>query len=334
MTTAATFALRYLLPSSITLSATLRLAVVVDPAGGHLEPEVEVALSASWRATRLVGTRRIPSPVAPGADPLESHGAPGSLQVAFARRHPHTAALIADLSSRAEQYLAGLRMDEESDTIVLDGRALEIVHRELAAADRTRREWIARQERELRTTEWEVSPVDLVTLPEVRQSLPGDLELPSALARSMADDFGLLIAISGENQDGVPGTGAGPAALHVYRRPPRDLPDHPAGADAEPWHRDEALSRLRVSDSAEAMADLPHQRGSRSDAGAAHRSPLPPAPDREFEAAVRAARVQLALLDTSDEYTRLSCAQHRDAEIAALRHAMELGRPLHPHRAG
>jgi hypothetical protein len=43
-----------------------------------------------------------------------------------------------------------------------------------------------------------------------------------------------------------------------------------------------------------------------------------------LEAAVRAARTQLELLDASDEYSRLASTHYRDAEIAALQHEMRL----------
>ena len=46
--------------------------------------------------------------------------------------------------------------------------------------------------------------------------------------------------------------------------------------------------------------------------------------DPVLEAAVRAASVQLDLLDASDEYSRLAATHYREEEIAALQHELRL----------
>jgi hypothetical protein len=328
MSAPAAFPLRYVLPTTaITLSATLRLAVFVDPQGGHLEPEMAVRLSAPWHPQPFTTVRRVlPTSDSPLSGSLPAYVVPGSLRKSFDRQHPRTAALIADLSARSEQYLAGLRMGEESEQVVTFGRALEVVHRELAAADRTRREWVSRQGREIRTAEWDLTGKDVVTLARPADTLPGDIEIPAGRATEMARDYGLLVAIwTDRADDGARGRSES-AGIGVYRRIPDTLPDHPGVDPEREWVRDEGLSRLRLADVADPVADIPHQRGGASP-DSAQAIPLLPHlahQDPALEAAVRAARTELELLDCSDEYSRLASTQYRDAEIAALQHEMRL----------
>ena len=98
---------------------------------------------------------------------------PGSLRRVFDAAHPRTAALAADLAARAEQFLAGLRMSEELTEVVTIGQALEVVHRELAAADRMRREWVAGQGREVRTSTWDLGADDLLPVDGCPAHAPG-----------------------------------------------------------------------------------------------------------------------------------------------------------------
>lgn len=326
MSAPAAFPLRYVLPTTaIMLNATLRLAVVVDEQGGHLEPEVEARLSAPWHPSPLTTTRRVlPTEVSPLRGSLPAYVVPGSLRKTFDRSHPRTAALIADLSARAEQYLAGLRMGEESEQVVTFGQALEIVHRELATADRSRREWISRQGRDVRCAEWDLTSADVVTLDAASETLPGDTEIPAGRAQEMARDFGLLVAIWNDRADST-SHGRVAAGIGVYRRLPDNLPDHAAPDDERLWVRDDSLSRLRLADAGESAFEIPQQRGA-ADSQSSALSYLNPVPgtDSALEAAVRAARTQLELLDSSDEYSRLASTQYRDAEIAALQHEMRL----------
>jgi hypothetical protein len=324
MSASVAFPLRYVLPTTaVTLNATLRLAVVVDEQGGHLEPEVAVRLAAPWHPIPFASTRRVlPEEVSPLRGSLPAYAVPGSLRKTFDRQNPRTSALIADLSARAEQYLAGLRMGEESEQVVTFGQALEIVHRELATADRTRRNWISRQGRDIRSAECHLVASDVVTLDTASETLPADIEIPEGYTH-LAREFGLLVAIwSGQSDEG--GHRSETARIGVYRRLPEHLPEYPVPDADRPWVRDESLSRLRFSDAGDPVSDIPQQRG----AGEGQ-LPLPSAGrsfenDPAVEAAVRAARTQLDLLDSVDEYSRLASTQYRDAEIAALQHEMRL----------
>lgn len=321
------FPLRYVLPTTaVTLNATLRLAVVVDEQGGHLEPEVAVRLSTPWHQNPLTSTRRVlPEEISPLRGSLPAYAVPGSLRKTFDRQHPRTAALIADLSARAEQYLAGLRMGEECEQVVIFGQALEIVHRELATADRTRRSWISRQGRDIRSAECYILASDVVTLEAASDVLPADTPVPDGRPQELANEYGLLVAIWSEQSE-AHGHGCEAAGIGVYRRLPGDLPEHLAPADSErPWVRDETLSRLRFSDAGDPVADIPQQRGSGAEGQSAFsHTEQTPENNPALEAAVRAARTQLELLDSSDEYSRLASTQYRDAEIAALQHEMRL----------
>lgn len=325
MSAPAAFPLRYVLPTTaLTLRATLRLAVVVDEQGGHLEPEMAVSLSAPRHPQPLTTVRRVlPSSDSPLRGSVPGYAVPGSLRKAFDRTHPRMAALIADLAARSEQYLAGLRMGEESEQVVTFGQALEVVHRELAGADRTRREWVSRQGREVRHAEWDLTGKDVVSLREPSETLPGDLTIPAGRATEMARDYGLLVAIWTDRADDTQHGGSEAAGIGVYRRLPESLPDHPAPAPDRVWVKDEGLSKLRLADVADPVAELPHQRGSHQPEPPAT-VPHPAHPDPALEAAVRAARTQLELLDASDEYSRLASTHYRDAEIAALQHEMRL----------
>jgi len=327
MSASTAFPLRYVLPmASLTLSAAFRLVVVVDDQGGHLEPEIAVSLSAPWHPQPFTSVCMVdPNEGHPLSGSLPASAVPGSLRRAFDRAHPRTAALIADLSARSEQYLAGLRMGEEPSQVVTFGQALEVVHRELAAADRARREWISRQSQAVRSSEWDLSGSDMVTIAGPRPVLTGDLDLPEGRARELARDYGLLMALVTDEAPANARARAESAGVAVYRRPPARWPGQDNG-DARPeWTRDDALSRLWLADAGDAPDPLPHPRASREADRAV--APLPGRPlagDPMLEAATRAARIQLDLLDASDEYSRLASTQYRAEEIAALQHQMRL----------
>jgi hypothetical protein len=327
MSASVSFPLRYVLPTTaLSLGATLRLVVAVDAQGGHLEPEVAVSLSAPWHPAPLMSVRCVQSPQGgPLSGTLPAATVPGSLRRAFDRAHPRTAALIADLSARAEQYLAGLRMGEESSQVVTFGQALEVVHRELSVADRVRREWTSRQGRDLRSAEWDLSGGDLVSLDGSPSTLPGDTAIPAGRAREIARDYGLLVALYSDDADDDQRRREASAGVAVYRRMPDGIPDHPAADDASEWVRDDVLSRLWLADANDPVAEIPQQRRAEQPlrmaapvfGGAGSADPL-------LEAAVRAAHTQLELLNASDEYSRLASTQFRAEEIAALQHEMRL----------
>lgn len=325
MSASTSFPLRYVLPTTaLTLHATLRLAVVVDPQGGHLEPEVAASLSASWHPTPLTSSRRMmPVEASPLRGSLPAYAVPGSLRKTFDHSHPRTAALIADLSARAEQYLAGLRMGEGSEQVVTFGQALEIVHRELATADRLRREWVSRQGRDVRCAEWDLTAGDVVNLDAATDTLPADTQIPDGRAQEMASEFGLLVAIWSDRGEGS-GPSRGAAGVGVYRRLPDSLPEHSTRDGERVWVRDESLSRLRLADAGESSPEIPQQRVPAHNQPSLTVADYPLWTNAALEAAVRAARTQLELLDSSDEYSRLASTQYRDAEIAALQHEMRL----------
>jgi hypothetical protein len=319
--------LRYVLPATaLTLSVTLRLVVVVDDQGGHLEPEVSAMLSAPWHPSPLSSVRRVvthDSHSLSGSMPAAA--VPGSLRRVFDRAHPRTAALIADLSARSEQYLAGLRMGEESAQVVTFGQALEVVHRELAAADRARREWISRQGRDLRSAEWDLTTADMVSVSSARATLAGSIDVPSGRAQELAREFGLLLALVSDDAEAGGTRGRNDtASIAVYRRRPERWPDSTSQESDQDWVRDDTLSRLRFAD-ADSGSDIPQQRVStEAERNGAPLLRRPTTADPELEAATRAARIQLELLDASDEYSRLASTQYRAEEIAALQHQMQL----------
>jgi len=145
-------------------------------------------------------------PVGPASEPYARSSA----------HHPRTAALIADLSARAEQFLAGLRMSDQATEVLAFGSALEVVERELAAADRMRvsgaRSKIRRPGRS-----WTLDPASAVclpgdtvaALPECCQGYPGP-----GLLRPAATEYGILIAVV--DPDRVASDGRGRRS-----RPPR-----------------------------------------------------------------------------------------------------------------
>jgi len=333
MSASPAFPLRYVLPTTaLTLQVALRLVVVVDHLGGHLEPEVAVALAAPWHPAPLTSVHAVLSQDGHPLDgTLPASAVPGSLRRAFDREHPRTAALISDLSARSEQYLAGLRMGEEPSQVVTFGQALEIIHRELAAADRTRREWVSRQTREVRNAEWDLSGADMITCRGPQATLPGDTEIPAGRAQELAREFGLLLALVSEE---APTAASGStkarartesAVVAVYRRRPERWTgqETPVGPEPE-WVRDDALSRLRLADAGDAAAEVPMQRGASGAERIVAAFPGRMSTDPAVESAARAARTQLDLLDASDEYSRIASTQYRAEEIAALQHQLRL----------
>jgi hypothetical protein len=326
MTAPVTPHLRYLLTSTVlTVHTVVRLAVVPDDEGGHLEPQVAVTLSTPARPVPVTSAMRVP--IAPGIAP--AWAAPGSMRHTFDHAHPRTAALAADLSSRAEQFLAGLRMGEDPSEVVAFGNALTVVHRELAAADRMRREWIAGQSRDVRSATWDLTRDDLLALPTAPRTLAADVELPGGgQAAGLAAEYGVLVAVvDGTDEHGMP---TGPATVVVYRRPPLELPDVPTPDAAQPWRRDGALAHLHLVDELDrpvAGAGVPSPRTPWEDGTDGRGSGEVEQSEAAFVAA-ETARCQLELLQGSDEYARLAATHARAEELQALEQEARLARGL------
>jgi hypothetical protein len=183
---------------------------------------------------------------------------PGALRLAFDRANPRIAALIEDLSARAEQFLAGMRMADGPAEVEKFGQVLTVVERELAAADRMRREWIAAQSFTYSQQTWQLDVEQMVQrdenvpLPELpARTVPSD-----DTARELAEQFGvLMVAYAPDRTEPTEVVPPGseqlnrveeillrrprPVSVAVYRRIPEALrsPDSP-----EPdWVRDPAL---------------------------------------------------------------------------------------------
>lgn len=184
---------------------------------------------------------------------------PGSLRVAFNKTHPRTAALIADLSARAEQFLAGMRMGDGPAEVETFGSALAVVERELAAADRMRREWIAAQGVDVRSGQWQVDLGSVVLVPEpLPATLPGDTlpgDGPAGDGRAgdgPAGDGPVGDGPAGDGRVGDGPAGDGPArllareygVLLAVADPERDAADTAAEGGVEGYQRvDELLLR-------------------------------------------------------------------------------------------
>ena len=316
MTTPVTSPLRYVLSATaLTVTTTLRLAVVPDDRGGHLEPEVVVGIGSPARALPVAAAQ--PVPVTTGTP---AWTVAGCLRRWFDKAHPRTAALAADLSSRSEQLLAGLRMGEDLAEVVTIGQALEVVHRELAAADRMRREWVAGQGYDVTSSTWDLGADDLLPVEGTPRTLPAAVSLPSQTAAALATEFGVLVALTGGDADG----GVAASSVAVYRRPPVVLPDGASPLADDVWRRDDALSHLQLIDTpAPAASAVPAPRsGEDRWAGAGH-APAVQGPQAVLTA-VELARTQLELLQGSDEYARLAATHHRTEELAALEHEARL----------
>lgn len=311
---------------------------------------------------------------------------PGSLRAAFDRSHPRTAALIADLSARAEQFLAGMRMGDGPAEVEVFGSALAVVERELAAADRMRREWIAAQGFDVRSGRWDLDLTATVVVAEpLPDTLPADTPVPAGAAEVLARDYGVLIALA--DPDGDPGfvTGSAipqrrkqgldrvdeillrqprPVTVAVYRRRPggigqsgigqSGIGEPGAGPDAGgEWTLDPELTQhldaVDQQSGLEVIGPEGHLAGERamhvsfhpggsvsafgvSSAAAAAvggmgayavetsaaSDPGVPSQRAVAAAALEAARLQLALLQASDEFTRLAATHAHGGELTTL----------------
>jgi hypothetical protein len=304
---------------------------------------------------------------------------PGALRDAFNHAHPRTAALIADLSARAEQFLAGMRMGDGPAEVEVFGSALVVVERELAAADRMRREWVAAQGFDVRDGRFEVDLADAVTVVEpLPDRLPADTVVAPGGAEQLAGNYGLLVAVADpERADagtatGAPGAGisgvgregydrvdellvrqARPVTVAVYRRAPAvvSVPGTAAKADGE-WLRDDALTQyldaVDAGSPVDVVAPQSHLGGDRMQnvsfypsgsvrtfgvfSAAVPGAAVPPVAGEAFlparagapsrsdvaAAALEAAQLQLALLQASDEFTRLAATHAHGGELATL----------------
>jgi len=323
MTTPVTFPPRHVLSATaLTVESALRLAVVADDGGGHLVPEVVVSLGSPARSWPVASTAEVP--VADGPP----WAAAGCLRRSFDREHPRTAALAADLSARAEQFLAGLRMGEDPTEVVTIGQALEVVHRELAATDRMRREWVAGQGLDLRGSTWDLAADDLVPVEGAPRALLAGLPLPTGTAAALAAEYGVLVALTAATSD----TADDGLSVVVYRRPPAGLPDGAVPRADDTWRRDDALSHLRLLDGGAAgghahavcgVGGVPTPRSAENAWTAQGHEACGVRPSAA-RAAVGLARTQLELLQGSDEYARLAATHARADELLALEHAARL----------
>jgi hypothetical protein len=319
---------------------------------------------------------------------------PGSLRTAFDRSHRRTAALIADLSARAEQFLAGMRMGDGPAEVETFGSALAVVERELAAADRMRREWIAAQGFDVRSGRWDVDLGDAVTVVgspqgELPDLLPADIPVPAGPAQILARDYGVLLAVVDPHRDdttGVAPTGAKsvaptgaareldrvdevllrrprPVTVVVYRRAPAGIGEaerfsvagDSAATEAREagWVRDDALTQHVEAVDGHSEIDTVAPQGRGGGEHALHLSFYPNGAIRSFgvsstqvvvgpaltaaaggaaelatndvpsrtavaAAALEAARLQLALLQASDEFTRLAATHAHGGELTTL----------------
>jgi hypothetical protein len=316
MTTSVTNVLRRTRVTTVlSVNASVRLVVVPDRLGGHLVPEVVVHLTSVPSRVPVLGKHRVA---------LETMQAPawyqhGSLRREFDIVHPHMSALLTDLTSRSEQYLAGLRMGERLDEVEAFGRALSVIHRELAAADRMRRGWIARRGYEVRGSAFDLAPDDLLHLEHCPAALAADTRLPKGIAPKLSEGYGLLFVASGSN----PEEGAGePTTLYVYRRSPHSLPELPEVGVGRMWQRDDILSGLPLTDEADGA---PMPSGTLSDPDDLVRDP-------QWSETIAVAQCQLELLEASDEYVKLAVSHERVEEVAALREEVGLLAGQRPRR--
>jgi len=299
----------------LSLSASVRLVVAPDRLGGHLVPEIVVHLTSRPSGVPALGSNRIA---------LESVQAPawyqdGSLRREFDFVHPHMSALLTDLTSRSEQYLAGLRMGEHLEEVEAFGRALSVVHRELAAADRMRRGWIARRGYEVRGATFDLALGDLLQLEHCPAALPADTRPPKGTASKLSEGYGLLFVASGTD----PEAGAGePTTLYVYRRPPHSLPEMPEVGVGRMWQRDDALSGIPL---------IGETGGSTMPSGVLQ-DPEDLLRDARWSQTIAVAQCQLELLEASDEYTKLAVSHERVEEVAALREEVGLLAAPRPRR--
>jgi hypothetical protein len=297
---------------------------------------------------------------------------PGSLRTAFNKTHPRTNALIADLSARAEQFLAGMRMGDGPAEVEMFGSALAVVERELAAADRMRREWIAAQGFGVRSGQWQVDLGSAVTVAEpLPETLPGDTPVAGGPVALLARDYGVLIAVADpERSEPAPTIGdeeyqrvdelllrqARPVTVAAYRRTPVGIgaAGDVAAVDGE-WILDRALTQHLETVDARSLVHAMGPEGHLGNDRALNVTFYPSGSVRTFgvaatatvapsggglvtpagetggatggmipsqsavaAAALDAARLQLALLQASDEFTRLAATHAHGGELATL----------------
>ena len=183
---------------------------------------------------------------------------------------------------------------------------------------------------EVRTAEWDLQGADMVTVVGPSSTLPADKEIPKGRAQDLARNYGLLLALVTDEAAPKSRIRTDSAAVAVYRRRPERLPGQEKAVEpAAERVRDHALSRLHLADADRTRSTFPAATlaGGREAlrpvcwAGRSTAGPF-------AEAAARAARIQLELLDASDEYSRIASTQYRADEIAAR--IRVCGRPTCP----
>ncbi|MGI5499034.1 hypothetical protein [Lentzea sp. CA-135723] len=287
---------------------------------------------------------------------------PKSLADQWIDQHERSADLLGALSARLDALLTSLAAAAEPAEIVSIGNALQVVERELAALDRVRREWIARQGTSVLTAD--VSANQVVNLD--RSALPGTLPreqsanpaLRGLIAKNLlpvlASDRASLPESNYpsdlEHEDALVFRRARPATLGIYRRGsaaeawtldealvlPVDVIDQfseqeKVSFDGEVWrkrkidlafHPDGSIKTYGVT-STSAVSGVADAAGGLIDSLVAARKERAAAPS-EAEQALDEAKTRLDLLQTSTELAQLAATHDRAGELAELDQLVKL----------
>lgn len=342
----------------VSLSVSLDEGGLIDTLGTESGRDVSPVIDLASKVISL-GAALAPFVVL-GVQHPEPPSIQPSLEDQWEAAHPRSGAALTRLAAQIDTYLGVLETSKMSAEIIAAGEALTVLHRELAAVDRMRRDWIAAQAHALDPQSWTLQTTDLLRLhePELLDELPANQQTPKGadeLARQ-----GILLALVDlerrqppENRPNLDRTDeilfrrARPVTLGVYRRE----------SESDGWTLDPAFTRdLDVVDAHSSLDEIslqgPWMRtrkiqldfypdrsvktyGVTSEttvAGAVTAvgglleavKELPGVGAKKAQRELDDAKIKRDLLQTSSEYAQLSATHDRAAELAELEQRVKL----------
>lgn len=290
-------------------------------------------------------------------EPEPSDGEP-TLEELWAAAYPRSYQALSKLGDQVGHYLGVLETSQLSADIIAAGEALTILHRELAAVDRMRRDWIAAQAEVHDPCFWALQTTDLLRLPKA--DLPAELSVDQSIpagAQELAER-GILIALVDlerrelpterpdlERTDEIIFRRARPVTMGVYRLKSDGWqldPSFTRGLDIVDAHStlDEVSLQGRWFRTRTIKLDVHPDRSvktyavtSGSTAAAAVTSvgglfdavkAIPGVGAAKAQRELDDAKVKRDLLQTSSEYAQLSATRDRAVELAELEQRVKI----------
>lgn len=340
---------------SVSLSVSLDEDGLIDTLGTEAGRDVAPLLDL---ASKVISLGVALAPVIIFAFEPETTEGELTLEQQWANAYPRSARALDKLAGQVDHYLGVLETSQVAADINAAGEALDVLHRELSAVDRMRRDWIAARAQTSEPQTWTLETLDLLRLrmDELPDTLPADQQIP--LGSERLAQQGILLALidlerrdrhedrpSLDQTDEIVFRRARPVTMGFYRRDADswqldpsftrelDIVDEHSSLDEVSlqgrWfrtrtiqldvHPDRSVKTYAVTSGSTAAAAVTSV-GGLLDSAAKISGVGAAKAQRELDAA----KLRRDLLQTSSEYAQLSATHDRAAELAELEQRVKL----------